>query len=141
MWLLFRLFEGVPEAVEEFGLEAELAALRARGLVAVDRAVTPAGDALLDRLREARQARIQALLSDWAAGAAPGDPRDRRQAHPLAGRAAARAGARQLRPVMPSPISLAPMIRQSTIMMAALWAVIQSRRLARMPAARSPMPK
>ncbi len=65
MWLLFRLFEGVPEAVEEFGLEAELAALQAHGLVAADRAVTPAGDALLGRLREARQARIQALMSDW----------------------------------------------------------------------------
>ena len=46
-----------------------------------------------------------------------------------------------LSPVIPSPISLAPMIRHSTTMIAALCAVIQSRRPARIEAERSPMPK
>jgi hypothetical protein len=67
MWLLFRAGEGaVPDGDGLAGARAEL--VREGLLTGEDgaAAVTPAGAAALERLREARQARVASLLADWA---------------------------------------------------------------------------
>jgi hypothetical protein len=68
MWVLYRVAQARPGAVQEFALEEPLRTLVADGLV--DEAdvpqVTAAGRAVLDRLRAARQTRIEALLADWS---------------------------------------------------------------------------
>jgi hypothetical protein len=66
MWLLFRIVEEVPGVVESFQLDPQLEALRDKGLVDGGCALTADGDAALERLREARRARIEGLLEDWS---------------------------------------------------------------------------
>ena len=66
MWLLFRLVEGRP--VEELQLEPQRESLVTQGLLddSDPPELTDAGNTVLDKLRIARQARIEGLLSDWA---------------------------------------------------------------------------
>jgi hypothetical protein len=68
MWVLYRVAQERHSAVQEFALEAPLRTLVADGLVddADTPHVTAAGRRVLDRLRQARQARIEALLADWS---------------------------------------------------------------------------
>jgi EmrB/QacA subfamily drug resistance transporter len=68
MWVLYRVAQERPGAVQEFALEQPLRTLVADGLVdgADAPRVTDAGRAVLDRLRDARQTRIEALLADWS---------------------------------------------------------------------------
>jgi EmrB/QacA subfamily drug resistance transporter len=66
MWLLFRLRQGAHETAAGFHLGAALESLTSLGLIDSESRVTDAGEAVLDRLREARQSRLQALLSDWS---------------------------------------------------------------------------
>jgi hypothetical protein len=65
MWLLFRIVEHVPGVVRSFQLDPQLDALRDKGLVDGDCALTPDGEAAIERLRAARRVRIEELLSDW----------------------------------------------------------------------------
>ena len=65
MWLLFRIFEQVAGVVESFQLDPQLDTLRDKGLVDGGCALTPHGEAALERLRVARRGRVEALLSDW----------------------------------------------------------------------------
>ena len=66
MWLLFRIVEQVPGVIESFELDPQLAALRDKGLIDGSCALTADGKAALERLRDARRARIEGLLDDWA---------------------------------------------------------------------------
>jgi EmrB/QacA subfamily drug resistance transporter len=66
MWLLLRLAERQPVAVAELELEEPMRVLGDLGLVDAETHLTAAGVAVLERLRDARQARIEALCSDWA---------------------------------------------------------------------------
>jgi EmrB/QacA subfamily drug resistance transporter len=66
MWLLLRLAERQPVAVAELGLEQPLRVLGDLGLVEDETHLTAAGVAVLERLRDARCARIEALCADWA---------------------------------------------------------------------------
>ncbi len=68
MWLLLRLVEGRVVDLDQLQLEPQLESLVGQGLVAAgDRPqLTDAGTAVLDKLRTARQARIEGLLSDWS---------------------------------------------------------------------------
>jgi hypothetical protein len=65
MWLLFRIVEHVPGVVRSFQLDPQLDAVRDKGLVDGDCALTPDGEAAIERLRAARRVRIEELLSDW----------------------------------------------------------------------------
>ena len=66
MWLLLRVAEGQSVAVAELDLEEPMRVLGDLGLVEGETHLTAAGVAVLERLRDARQARIEALCSDWA---------------------------------------------------------------------------
>ncbi len=66
MWLLLRLAEGARDSVAEFDLDAPRTSLVERGLVDGDLQVTAEGTAVLERLRTARQSRVEALLEDWS---------------------------------------------------------------------------
>jgi EmrB/QacA subfamily drug resistance transporter len=66
MWLLLRLADQGPVAVAELNLEECQRALADHGLVEGGAHVTAAGSAVLERLSDARQSRIQTLLSDWS---------------------------------------------------------------------------
>ena len=66
MWVLLRLAEERPTAVADHDLASALHVLADDGLVDADGRVTPAGNAALARLHDARCARIQTLLADWA---------------------------------------------------------------------------
>ena len=66
MWVLLRLAEQRPAVVAEHDLAASWRLLADEGLVDADGRVTTAGEATLARLHDARCARIQALLADWA---------------------------------------------------------------------------
>ncbi len=66
MWLLLRLAEDRPAAAADHDLESSQRMLVDDGLVDAGGRVTAAGTATLARLHDARCARIQALLADWA---------------------------------------------------------------------------
>ncbi len=66
MWLLLRLAEGQPVAVAELDLQEPMRVLGDLGLVEGETHLTAAGTAVLERLWDARRARIAALCSDWA---------------------------------------------------------------------------
>jgi hypothetical protein len=66
MWLLLRLAEDRPATAADHDLESSQRMLVDDGLVDAGGRVTAAGKATLARLHDARCARIQALLADWA---------------------------------------------------------------------------
>ena len=66
MWLLLRLAEDRPATAADHDLESSQRVLVDDGLVDAGGRVTAAGEATLARLHDARCARIQALLADWA---------------------------------------------------------------------------
>jgi EmrB/QacA subfamily drug resistance transporter len=66
MWVLLRLAEERPAVFADPGLASSRRLLAGDGLVDAEGRVTAAGNAALARLHDARCARIQALLADWA---------------------------------------------------------------------------
>jgi hypothetical protein len=66
MWILLRLASDRPPSLSRLNLEGPQHVLADIGLIDAEAHVTGAGTAVLDRLRTARESRIQTLLSDWA---------------------------------------------------------------------------